>query len=97
MVYLQIVLLLLIALTQILRPGAIARWDRQWRAKLFLAISLGTAPVLMLLSRMRIITKDYSAVLPWESALEGIFLMVAVCFYLFCLRVDGTRAAGEEK
>ncbi|RBP45435.1 hypothetical protein DES53_103434 [Roseimicrobium gellanilyticum] len=97
MVYLQIVLLLLIALTQILRATAIARWDRLWRAKLFLAISLGTAPVLMLLSRLRIINKDYSAVIPWESALEGIFFMVAVCFYLFCLRGDAARPTGEEK
>lgn len=97
MVYLQIVLLLLIVLTQILRPGSIARWDRLWRAKLFLAISLGTAPVLMLLSRMRVISKDYSSVIPWETALEGIFLTVAVCFYLFCLRADETRTVGEEK
>jgi hypothetical protein len=97
MVYLQIALLLLIALTQILRSGAIARWDRLWRAKLFLAISLGTEPVLMLLSRMGIINENYSAVIPWASALEGIFFMVAVCFYLFCLRADGARAAGEEK
>lgn len=96
MVYLQIILLLLIALTQILRPGVIARWDRLWKAKLYLAISLGTAPVLMLLSRLRIINKDYSAIMPWESALEGIFFVVAICFYLFCLRADGARASEEK-
>ncbi|QIF04583.1 hypothetical protein G5S37_24655 [Roseimicrobium sp. ORNL1] len=40
MVYLQITLLLLVVLTQILRPGAIARWNRLWNAKLYLATSL---------------------------------------------------------
>ncbi len=91
MVYLQILLLLLVVLTQVLRPDAIARWDRLRRAKLHLLISLGIAPVLMLFSRMGIVSSNYPAVMPWSTALEGIFFVVAASFYLFCLR--STRSA----
>lgn len=102
MVYLQITLLLLVVLTQILRPGMIARWDRLWYAKLYLAISLGTAPVLILLSRSRWGSpgKEYTSIIPWQTALEGIFFTIAVCCYLFCLRggsAEGVRGTGEER
>jgi hypothetical protein len=100
MVYLQITLLLLVVLTQILRPGMIARWNRLWNAKLYLATSLGTTPVLMLLSRLGVLGKNYTAVIPWQTALEGIFFTIAVCCYLFCLRggnAEGAKETGEER
>jgi hypothetical protein len=100
MVYLQITLLLLVVLTQILRPGMVARWDRLWFSKLYLAISLGTTPGLILLSRLGVFGKNHTSAMPWQSALESFFFTVAVCFYLFCLRGGGSEGAkgmGEER
>ena len=86
--YLQIILLLLISLTQIIRPSAVSDWERFNRAKLCLIISFSINVFFFIIAKATVdnpLDPIGFKVFSWQNAFISASLAFSAAFYLYSL------------